>query len=412
MIAAKSWPDFLIYAWSRFVQNDNRQNAAVLTFTTLFALVPFMTVTYAALSIFPPMASAGEEIQQFIFQHFAPGSGETVQGYLTQFSSQARKLTGVGMLVLFVTTFVLIINIEKTFNKVWQIKEPRKGVSSFLLYWAVISLGPILVGLAFVFSSYFMSLPIINDAANQIGGKQFLFSFLPFLFSMSALTLLYVAVPNCKVKISDGLVGGFLIACFFELAKFGFTQFIALFPTYKFIYGAFAAVPLFLLWMYLSWLLVLFGAELVHGIQTFKQNAILQEKESPIMTLLYLLEQLWLAHKDGAPLSQDELIKKVPLQHLDVIENRVHQLIELKWIVQSDQNDLVLAQDLARVTLNDLQNHLKTSLPDQTVFEEIAKQHVPVWFNETRNRIEQVNYAQRDYMNIEIESLFNNGAES
>ncbi|NQD91892.1 virulence factor BrkB family protein [Pseudomonas sp. CrR25] len=256
------WLEFWRFLVQRFLADRGANNAAALTYTTLFAVVPMMTVTFSMLSAIPAFQGTGEQIQSFIFRNFVPSAGETVQEYLRDFTTQARQLTWIGVVVLAVTAFLMLVTIEKAFNTIWRVRQPRRGVSSFLLYWAILSLGPILLGAGFAISTYVTSLSLISGPDALIGA-QTLLGFMPLLFSVAAFTLLYATVPNARVPLVHALSGGLFTAVLFEVAKALFGLYVRLFPGYQLIYGAFATVPLFLLWIYLSWLIVLFGAELV-----------------------------------------------------------------------------------------------------------------------------------------------------
>jgi membrane protein len=261
----KDWLEFWLTLSRRFVQNRGAGSAAALTYTTLFAVVPMMTVTFAMLSAVPAFQNVGEDIQGFIFRNFVPSTGETVQQYLRAFTVQARQLTWLGVGLLAVTAFLMLVTIEKTFNHIWRVRQPRRGMSSFLLYWAILSLGPLLLGAGFAVSTYITSLSLISGPDALLGAKTLL-GFMPLLSSVAAFTLLYAAVPNTRVPLRHALLGGLFSALLFELAKSLFGLYVSLFPGYQLIYGAFATVPLFLLWIYLSWLIVLLGAELVYGL--------------------------------------------------------------------------------------------------------------------------------------------------
>ena len=134
--------DFWRFLLQRFIADQGTNSAAALTYTTLFAVVPMMTVTFSMLSAIPAFQGTGEQIQSFIFRNFVPSAGETLQQYLREFTTQARQLTWVGVAVLAATAFWMLVTIEKTFNTIWRVRQPRRGVSSFLLYWAILSLGP------------------------------------------------------------------------------------------------------------------------------------------------------------------------------------------------------------------------------------------------------------------------------
>ncbi|WP_286978136.1 virulence factor BrkB family protein [Pseudomonas sp.] len=266
----KNWIEFWRFLIQRFLADRGANNAAALTYTTLFAVVPMMTVTFSMLSTVPAFQGMSEQIQTFIFHNFVPSAGEMVQDYLRDFTTQARQLTWVGVIFLAVTAFLMLVTIEKTFNTIWRVRQPRRGVSSFLLYWAILSLGPILLGAGFAISTYVGSLALLSGPDALINAE-LLWRFMPLLFSTAAFTLLYATVPNARVPLKHALIGGLFTAVLFEVAKSLFGLYVRIFPSYQLIYGAFATVPLFLLWIYLSWLIVLIGAELVCNLSSSYQ---------------------------------------------------------------------------------------------------------------------------------------------
>jgi len=312
----------------RFLENRGANTAAALTYTTLFAVVPMMTVTFSMLAAIPAFQGTGEQVQSFIFRNFVPSAGETLQQYLSGFTEQARQLTWIGVAILAATAFWMLVTIEKAFNLIWRVRQPRRGVSSFLLYWAILSLGPLLLGGGFAISTYITSLALISGPDAVLGAKALL-KFMPLLFSVAAFTLLYATVPNAQVPLRHAALGGLFAAALFEVAKMLFGLYVQLFPGYQLVYGAFATVPLFLLWIYLSWLIVLFGAELACNLgssQQWRARAI-----PPLLTALAVLRifhdyqqkgrrvRLQDVQRHGWPLSDcewEEVLAFLERQHL------------------------------------------------------------------------------------------------
>lgn len=194
--------DFWRFLLQRFLADRGISSAAALTYTTLFAVVPMMTVTFAMLSAVPAFQGVGEQIQHFIFRNFVPSTGAAVQEYLWAFTEQARQLTWVGVLLLAVTAFMMLVTIEQAFNTIWRVRKSRRGVSSFLLYWAILSLGPLLLGSGFAISTYLTSTSLLSGPDAVVGAKTLL-SFTPLLFSVAAFTLIYATVPNARVPPSS-----------------------------------------------------------------------------------------------------------------------------------------------------------------------------------------------------------------
>ncbi|WP_375737749.1 YihY family inner membrane protein [Pseudomonas boanensis] len=352
--------EFWRFLLQRFVVDRGANSAAALTYTSLFAVVPMMTVTFTMLSAIPAFQGTGEQIQSFIFRNFVPSAGEVLQEYLRAFTVQARQLTWVGVAVLVVTAFMMLVTIEKAFNTIWRVRQPRRGVSSFLLYWAILSLGPLLLGAGFAVSTYITSLSLLSGLDALIGAKTLL-GFMPLLFSVAAFTLIYAAVPNARVPLGHALTGGAFAALLFEAAKALFGLYVSFFPGYQLIYGAFATVPLFLLWIYLSWLIVLFGAELVCNLSTpwhWRRRAL-----PPLLVLLGILRVF-----------HDRQLRGLSVRHLDVQRAGWH-LPEDEWLEMLElleaQNLVcrvsggawVLCRDLGNYSLHQLLNHCPWPLP-------------------------------------------------
>ena len=299
--------EFGQFLLQRFQADRGTHSAAALTYTTLFAVVPMMTVTFAMLSAIPAFQGVGEQIQSFIFRNFVPSTGEAVQVYLHGFIQQARQLTWIGVVLLAVTAFLMLLTIEKAFNTIWRLRQPRRGVTSFLLYWAILSLGPLLLGSGFVLSTYIASLSLLSGP-HALPGATLLLGLTPVAFSVAAFTLIYAAVPNTRVPLRHALLGGIFTAVLFEVAKALFGLFVSLFPGYQLIYGAFATVPLFLLWVYLSWVIVLFGAELVCNLSSSRRW---RKRGLPrVLVLLAVLRVFLERQQRGRPFWHSDLARE------------------------------------------------------------------------------------------------------
>jgi len=226
---------FWRFCWfivQRFERNENRRNAAELTFVTLFAVVPLMTSGYVMLTWFPQFTSFVESLHDFVFQHFVPASGEALQSYLNGFSQQARKLSWIGLVLLVFSAFSLMLTIEKSFNGIWGVKTHRVG-RRLLFYWFIIFIAPILLGTAFLFSSYLLSSPLwLSHVDAVLHVNQSLFKSLPFVLSVITLTAMYFFLPSTPVRVSHALVGGVFSASVLEVCKIIFVKLVSLSPLY------------------------------------------------------------------------------------------------------------------------------------------------------------------------------------
>lgn len=245
---------------SRLNSGHYFREASALSFSTILALVPLLAVVFSALSLFPIFEIWSGAIQDFIYRNFLPQLGEQVRQYLVEFSANTGQLTLWGLLFLMVTSLTLLATIEDAFNEIWQVKVGRTIGIRILVYWAMLTLGPILIAASLSMSSYLLSLSILQEPGIANSLKTQLLGFLPFILELSAFVLFYLAVPNCEVRVKHALIGGLVAALLFELAKYGFAQYLFRVTTYQLIYGALAVLPVFLIWIYLSWLVVLIGA--------------------------------------------------------------------------------------------------------------------------------------------------------
>ena len=392
---------FIGYLGKQFLNNQGILNAAALTYTTLFAVVPLMTVSYAMLAAVPSFQGVGQELQGWVFDNFVPATGAVVQDYLTDFSSQARQLTAVGVALLAVTSIMMMKNIEGAFNRIWRVSEPRKGLSSFLLYWAILSLGPILIGLGLVLTSYIASLPLISSATDVVGRGRLL-SMLPTLLSATAFTLMYVAVPNCRVPIRSAILGGVVVALLFETAKRGFTAFVTQFPSYELIYGAFAAVPLFLLWIFISWVIILMGAELTRCITVYRSMGG-TDKVPHLYTVVAVLHRLWLAQRAGRALSDQQLLQEVDTLDQGRWDSYLQLLLDGGVVKRSDQGEYLLCRDLSELTLYQLNALLPWPTPSPVDVTSMVE-----WQRNLNYRLASVDTHEKMEFALSLEQLFSN----
>ncbi|MED5250266.1 MAG: YihY family inner membrane protein [Pseudomonadota bacterium] len=234
--------------------------ASALAFTTLLALVPLLTVMFAILSMFPFFVEWRDEIETLLYSNLAPATGDAVQTYLREFAGQAGSLTGLGLAGLLVTALLLLSTIEDAFNQIWSVAKGRTLSQRLLLYWAMLTLGPILMVISIAVTTYLGSNVLGQWVSAASGPHEVVLGALPVLLQALGFFLMYLIVPSCPVRPRSALVGAVVTLALFELTKFGFVIFISNFDTYQIIYGAMWSIPVFLLWIYLSWLVILLGA--------------------------------------------------------------------------------------------------------------------------------------------------------
>ena len=390
----------------RYKADGCSHSAAALTYMSLFALVPLLTVMYAILSAIPAFQEVGTQVQQTIFENFVPSTGQEVQNYLNDFAQQARKLTGIGVAFLGVTAILMLKNIEKTFNAIWKTRENRNGLSSFLLYWAILSLGPICIGLALGIQTYLVSLKVMFDQVDIIGIGPHLLRITPYLLTSIAFTLMYIAVPNCRVPFKHALIGGLATALVFEVAKQLFAGIVSN-TSYQTVYGTFATIPLFLLWIYLSWLIVLAGAELVYALTGFK--ALEHERYSDTVLALSVLQLLWSRYQKGRTLPEQYLLEEPWLfeQHSlspDRWAAIRKKLMEAGLIRVANNSEYMLGRELSHYRLKDLLVLLGRLAETRTP----ASVKHPDWFLRCKDQLGQAQQQSDDALCVSLVELFTN----
>ena len=256
----------------RFFANDGLTIAGSLTFSAMLALVPVMTIVYLGLAYLPEFGVLGEQVERFVFQNFVPSSSSAVQAKLNEFADRAGELTTLGLVGLTVTALGLLLSIERHFNALWQVSMPRPSLRRLVVVLGLLTIGPSLVMTALWISTYLLSLPLLATL-DVIGFAPMLLSALPLLCLFLVFSILYKVVPNATVAAKHALFGGFLSAVFFKLSFELFAWFSGNL-VFDAIYGVFAALPVFLIWLYVVWIIVLMGALFVRSFSTldFDQN--------------------------------------------------------------------------------------------------------------------------------------------
>ena len=260
--------DFLRLFVAHCKQDKITVSAGHLAFVSLLSLVPFIMVFFNMLSLFPAFAKARGDLEELVFNSFVPTAGDQVQTYMAEFVNNASGMGAVGILSLVVVALMLISNIDKTLNSIWQTKNERPLVFTFAIYWMVLTLGPLLMGSSVIMSSYLIGL--VNYAEEYTPGvTTVLLKILPFITSISAFFLIYMLVPNKKIAPKHAVFGALVAAILFETSKKAFALYVTSFPSYQLIYGALAVIPILFVWVYLSWVVVLIGAEVTHVLEMF-----------------------------------------------------------------------------------------------------------------------------------------------
>jgi membrane protein len=264
----KLWATLKVFPWrntaavlrERFREDHLGLTASSLTFTTMIALVPLFTLALAVLTAFPMFAKMQGVLQQWLIESFIPPDiARNVQGYLNQFSNKATHMGAIGLGLFLASALALIFTIDRTLNNIWRVKRPRPFAQRVLVYWAGLTLGPVLLAASLTITSLLLSAS--KGVVGVLpGGVPFVLNALQFGLLASGMAALFRYVPNATVRWSHCWTGGLFVAAGFEVAKKLLSLYLASVPTYSAVYGAFATVPILLLWIYIAWAIVLLGA--------------------------------------------------------------------------------------------------------------------------------------------------------
>ncbi len=344
---------FVRYVVLRFRRDQCSQVASSLTFTTLLALVPLITIVLSFVGMFPALAGLIGKLREFILANLLPQSSAKLIGvYMQQFSDNASKLTFLGGFFLALTAIMLLVTIDRTFNRIWRVSRPRPLLRRVAGYLSVLLIWPVFIGVSLTVTSYLIGFSL--DAARGLPTvKYFLLGFLPWFLTTVAFAWLYFKIPNRVVRLSHALIGGCIAALLFELMKRGFAAYVTNFPTYKLIYGAFASLPVFLLWLYLSWLVILLGAEIAASLH-YLQGGAWKSHPSPEQRLydaLRVLRAMYWAHRNGKRyLGPNDVQAMVPLG-LDRVEHLLDDLAGAGIVRQLVGSDHYVLENAARISL-------------------------------------------------------------
>ena len=359
----RNWPwfDTLRTLRLRFVEDRLGLTAGSLTFTTLIALVPLVTVTLAVFTAFPMFAGFEGALQKYFLQNLVPeGIARPVLRSLTTFASKARGVGTVGLLLLVATALAMALTIDRALNAIWRVRRARPFAQRILVYWAGLTLGPLVLGVSVSLTSYAVSASR-GLVTGLPGGVGFLLELMQFVLFAGATAAMFHYVPNTSVRWRHAWAGGLFVAAAFEGAKKVLAWYVEAVPTFSAVYGAFATLPILLLWVYLAWVIVLLGAVIAAYAPSLQMRvaarpAVPGWRFELALAVLRLLEGARHAPQRGLSLAAlGEALRADPLQ----LEPVVDLLAELDWVQRLDEGGSarhVLLCDPATTPLLELMN--------------------------------------------------------
>lgn len=346
---------FVASVFRQFFEDGGFTLAGSLTYTALLALVPLITVALTLVTAFPVFDEFIQGVDVFLARHMLPPAvAKTVTGAIEQFTQNAAGLTAVGLVALGGTAILLMLSIEGAFDRIWRVSRPRPLGLRLLTYWALIVLGPLLIGVSLTITSYLVTVSL-GMARHVPGAGTALLAAVPFALSAIAFTLLYLIVPNRRVRVGHAAVGGAVAAALFEATKRGFAFYVANFPNYGVIYGAFAAVPIFLVWVYLCWVVTLLGAIVVALLPDFSlARAWAREGHAAEFRAALAILRVLLRRQDAAHAPDTRTLLAQAGVPGELGERVLHPLAAAGWLVQGARRRWSLACDPERVRLADV----------------------------------------------------------
>jgi len=344
------------YGFARFVLRrlvDDRclQVSCSLTFTTLLAIVPLFTITLTLFSAFPMFSVYSNRLKGFLISNLVPdASGRLIGTYMRQFSDNAERLTAIGMISLAVTALLLLFTIEKTLNQIWRVRRSRNLLARTLIYWAGLTLGPLLIALSISLTSWLVTSASVHTVLSAL--TLFLLKLAPWVLMLASLTLLYLAVPNCYVPRSHALLAAAFTVVALECMKKLFAIYIKQFASFKLVYGAFSSFPIFLLWVYSGWIIILGGAVLSACLSYWNDDGWRKagHQGTRFEMAIQLLDLLEAARQQGRMLHIDELRRKAGLG-IDLTYQLLEAMAEKDWVTSTRDGRWLLSCSLDQIKL-------------------------------------------------------------
>jgi membrane protein len=353
---------FCLYALHRFSRDGCFAASGALSYTTLVSLVPLGVIAIGILSVFPSFADTRQELLALIFRNFVPAISDQGAYWVQYFAGSAAQATAIGVIGIAGTGVLMLVTVEDQLNALWRVTTRRPWSQRVLAYWTLMTLGPLLVGMSLTLSTYLDTAArragFDPEAIAQLasGWMHYFARLVPFVLELIAFTLLYCLIPNCAVRWRDGVVGAAVAAMAIEILKIGFAIYIGTFASYQTVYGAVAAIPIFLLWMYLSWLAVLLGAVVAANLPTWRVDERLAHLSLGGVRLgfsLALIAALAGAQRRGRVCRTADLAAELGVA-TSAVDEHLQQLARAGFTAPTQAGGWVLTWNPETATLHDL----------------------------------------------------------
>lgn len=396
---------FFKYVLSRFLSDAMLQRSSALTVTSLLSGIPLFAVCFAVFTSFGIFYELKHKLQDFVFANFIPKVANSLQQYIDVFITQNKTLTVLGIIFLVITAIMLLMTISDTFNVVWKVRQAKSALARFLVYWAILTLAPILFGASVIISSYLFTVATPGDLYHTI--VQNISFVIPFILQVIGFTILYLVIPHFPVQRRDALLGGIFTGFFFEVLKELFVIYLTLFPPLQNIYTILAIFPISLLLVYLGWAVILFGAELTASLPEWRSVSknkafspfVLSPKQRFSATLA-ILHVLLKATFTGKGYTNREILQETDLTPASLVY-ATKELEKLRFITRADNGFWLLTRELKGMTLYDLFVQLELDLSSSS----FAYPIIDGWYKKFNNIVEETEKNIKNVMNIDIKEL-------
>lgn len=348
----------------RFLDDRLFEAAGALSYTTAFALVPLSMVVFGVLSAFPVFDAWSDRLSGYIFANFVPRAAQAVSGYLTDFSSNTKSLTTAGALALIVSLLVTLSSVEAIFNRIWRVPTARPKLGRFLVYWTVLTLGTLVAAASVALSTRFFALAIFETLPGR-WLEALMLRLAPMAIELLAFAAVFKVVPHRTVAWRHALAGGLLSMLLFECVKSGLGLYLGSFDSYQKIYGAVALVPILMLWIYLSWVSILFGASLASSMSAFRYQpkALRLPHGHELYGLLRMLGRFQQARRRGDGLSSERIQQLEPSLTDSMVQHLLAKMAGINVLQCAENGEWLLARDLGEVRLDELYEAAQLRVP-------------------------------------------------
>lgn len=402
-ILRQAWAQFIIFVACRFLQDRCSEQASSLTYTTLFSVVPMLTIFLAIVSSIKALEPARQQLQNWIYSNFLPKTTIAFEQMLSNFAEKSSNLTVIGSIFLFVTTILMIMAIEDAFNRIWRVKKSREF--GFMRYWTIVSLGPLLLGTAFALSSTLASFSFLNNQFGYQINVSFFLDVLSFLLTIVGFFFLYWALPNRNVPWKSAGYAAIFAAIAFEILKNIFGWAMSNFTSYELVYGAFAALPIFLLWIYLSWNVILLGVQISYAATVFHPSQFPQRH--PLFVILDILQMFYHKQKTGQTVKEDEILTLFSGKELANAPMFLSVLQDKQFIQSTTQNEYVLCRNLAQLSLYEFIQLLPYHFPNWKDINRLQQQEQSdIWYTQVQPLFVESHLYLHEKLNISMQQVF------